>query len=374
MRIVHIFTGLNTGGAEMMMYKLLESNSISRNGMILSLLSNGEMEPRFKSLGMSVKSLGMSRGRFSLAKFIKLIKILKKEKPDLVSTWLYHADLVGGLAGRLLNIPVCWNVGASAASLTTLSKGTKFVIRICAFLSSWIPVKIIFNSKSGLRDHVALGYKSDKCEVIPNGFNLELFKPDGESRKSIRKEINVSGDCKLVGIIGRYDPIKNHEGFIKACSIVAKTQKNAHFIMVGTGIDDKNKNILRHIEESGIKEKIHLLGLRQDIPRITSSLDVLVCPSWGEAFPNVVGEAMSCGVPCVVTDVGDSAYVVQDTGIVVPSGNTDALAEGILKIINLPKKQWKALSQSARKKIMDNYEIGNIGKHFEALYRKLQKS
>lgn len=357
----------------MMMYKLLESNSVSRKGMILSLLSNGEMEPRFKALGINVKSLGMKRGRFSILKFIELVKILRKEKPDLISTWLYHADLIGGLAGRLLNIPVCWNVGASAASLTTLSKKTKFVIKICAFLSSWIPNKIIFNSKSGLRDHVDFGYKSGICEVIPNGFNLKLYKPDEKARKSFRNEIHVPQNSRLVGMIGRYDPIKNHEGFIKACSLVAKAQKNVYFVLVGSGNDEMKQKITRWVQESGTREKFFLLGLRQDIARISASLDVLVCPSWGEAFPNVVGEAMACGVPCVVSDVGDSPEIIKGSGIVIPPGNIEALAQGILKIIQLPKKQWQSLSNSARKKITDEYEIGYIGKHFEKLYASFIK-
>lgn len=372
MRIAFIITGIQVGGAEMMLYKLIKNRKNLSNSFVLSLTGGGAMEEKFLSLGVPVITLNMKR-KFIFSEFTKLIKILKKEKPQLVSTWMYHANLIGGLAAKILKIPVCWNVRASGASLLKTSIGTKIVVKLCAFLSSLIPDRIVYNSEAGASDHVAMGYDKKVTEVIPNGFDLDLFKPDQKSKKAVRTELGLSENDKLVAMVGRYNPIKNSESFIEAAGLVSKKRKEIHFVMVGLGNDQGNDVLTASIKKAQLNGRIHLLGLRKDVAQLMASFDVLVCPSWGEGFPNVIGEAMACGVPCVVTDVGDSAKIVGDYGVVVPSGSVTKLAEGILEIAGLPALKKKVMGQKARNRIKTVYEMNKTGERFEALYQEIIK-
>lgn len=373
--ITHIITGLNTGGAETMLYKLLSNIDRTKfEPKVLSLTDIGSIGKKIEKLGISVKALDMKRGVPDPRYVFRLAAILKKEKPDLVQTWMYHADLIGGLAAKLVrNIPIVWNIRHSNLDPEGNKKTTILTAKACAKLSKTIPKKIICCSEASFKVHSELGYEEEKMIVIPNGFDLDDFKPDAEARYSVRRELSIPDDAAIIGMVARFDPQKDHKNLINAAGVLCKSNKNIHFILCGDGITNDNKQLAKWIQEHNLQVNFHLLGRRADIARITTAFDIASSSSYGEGFPNVVGEAMTCEVPCVVTNVGDSAYIVGDTGIVVPPKNPLAMAKAWEKLIKLPAEERKILGKLARKRIEDNFEINFIANQYMELYNQLLK-
>jgi glycosyltransferase involved in cell wall biosynthesis len=220
--------------------------------------------------------------------------------------------------------------------------------------------------------HVAAGYHAKKMQVIPNGFDLVRFRTDGEARHALRTALGVAAETPLVGLMARYDAQKNHAGFIEAAAMIHRQLPAVHFVLAGGGIDENNHALTEEIQAHGLRQCIHLLGRRDDMPHLMAALDVLASSSsYGEAFPNVLGEAMACGVPCVVTDVGDSAEIVGDTGRVVQSGDMAGLARYIVELLCLLPEQKLAMGKKARERVEKNYEIGLVVKHYEVFYEQL---
>ena len=217
--------------------------------------------------------------------------------------------------------------------------------------------------------HTALGYDPEKMVVIPNGFDLDLFKPDLEGGASIRQELGIPEDTMLIGLAGRFDPQKDHHNFIKAAALLPKEILNVQFLLCGDDITWGNRELAQWIDEAGLHRCFHLLGRRNDISRIMTALDIASSSSYGEGFPNVVGEAMACGTPCVVTDVGDSALIVGDTGIVVPPGDPDALALAWKELNEIGKDKRRELGCDARLRIRENFSLPSVVKQYEDLYK-----
>lgn len=208
--------------------------------------------------------------------------------------------------------------------------------------------------------------------VVPNGFDLARFKPDAGARRAVRAELGVGDDTPLVGLIGRFDLQKNHAGFFEAAGGLHRRLPAVHFVLAGKGIDGGNRDLMRMVEAAGVRHVTRLIGLRSDIPRLMAALDVLASSSsYGEAFPNVLGEAMACGVPCAVTDVGDSAYIVSDTGRVIRSGDMAGLAGALEELLGLPPAERTVLGERARVRVAEHFEIGQVVKRYEAFYEEL---
>ncbi len=377
MKVTFITTGLGTGGAEMMLYKLLLRLDRSRfTPVVISLREKMEVLPRIEALGVPVHVIGMRPGVPNPFKALALVNLLRRIGPDVVQTWMYHADLLGGVAARLTGCRnVVWGIRQSNHDPKMMSAMTLWVVKVCAALSSRVPSRIVSCSRRAAEIHVALGYRADKMTVIPNGFDLSCFRPDEDARLSVRSELGLAADTPLVGLIARFDPQKNHLGFIEAAAEIRRQLPAVHFLLAGTGIDERNAVLTAAItSRRGLASHFHLLGRRDDVPRLMAALDVLASSSYGEAFPNVLGEAMACGVPCVVTDVGDSAEIVGNTGRVVHSGDMVGLAEQILVLLRRGPDQKIALGHSARARVEANYEIGHVVRLYEALYKQLLES
>lgn len=374
MRVLHIITGLATGGAEMMLFKLLERLDRERyRPMVISLTTMGDIGPRIAALGISVQAMGMTSGLPSPSDFLRLVRQVRQLQPDIVHTWLYHADLLGGLAARLAGVTaVCWGVRSSNLDPDKTSWTTRAVRRLCALLSPVIPQRILVNSDTARQIHVALGYSAEKIEVVPNGFDLSRFKPDERARDRLRAELRLPGEALLVGMIARFDPLKNHFGFISAMAAVCKNIGHVRLIMAGKDVDWNNDVLVQAIRAAGLQENVCLLGLRDDIPEVMAALDILACPSHAEAFPNVVGEAMACGVPCVATDVGDCAYIIGDTGRVVPVGDMDAFGVTTEMLLRLPREQREVLGTRARQRIASMFGIGSVVLRYEKTYEYMR--
>lgn len=376
--ILHIITGLNTGGAETMLYKLLtKADRTAFYPEVISLTSVGPIGEKIKALGIEVQALGMSRGVPDPRSIFRLGRLLRQKRPHLIQTWMYHADLIGGLAAKLAGgVPVIWGIRHSNLDPEGNKRTTIWTAKACARFSNRLPNKIICCSEASKRVHAKLGYNSQKMIVIPNGFELSSFVPDPEAKLSVRKELNIPDDALIIGLVARYDPQKDHQNFIQAVSIlkdhIFRTQYKIHFMLCGEGVTWENRKIAEPIEKTGLRQQFHLLGRRDDMPRLTAAMDIASSSSsYGEGFPNVVGEAMSCEVPCVVTDVGDSALIVGDTGYVVPPRDSKALAQTWIKLIEMGHEGRKKLGMAARERIMENFNLENIVDRYETLYKEI---
>jgi glycosyltransferase involved in cell wall biosynthesis len=357
----------------MMLFKVLERLDRQRfSPHVISLTTLGDLAPRIVALGIPVEAMGMRPSITGWLNFFRLVRLLKRLHPDVVHTWMYHADLLGGLAARLAGISaVGWCIRNSNLDKDKTKFLTRAVVGLCALISKWVPSRILSCSEKARQVHVAHGYAAEKMVVVPNGFDLTRFKPDNDARHRIRAELGITEQTPLVGLIGRFDPQKNHAGFFEAAVVLHREMPQVHFVLIGNGIDINNAALMQAITHAGVLANTHLLGLRNDIPELMAALDVLASSSYGEAFPNVLGEAMACGVPCAVTDVGDSAYIVGDTGRVVASGDMHGLAAALGDLLALPLPEKAALSERARARVAEHFEIGGVVRRYEKFYESL---
>ena len=376
LKIVHLITDLDTGGAEMMLYKLLSAIDRQRfASQVISLLPLGPVAEKISSLGIQVDTLNLERGIQGPLAFLRAVRALKKNRPDILQTWLYHADLLGLLAGRMAGIrKITWNLRCSNMELENYNRTTSLAIKACARLSRF-PDAVITNACSAREFHKKLGYRARRFEVIPNGFDLDHFKPSNTKRQETREGLGLNDDSPCIGFVARFDPMKDHRTFIRAAGMVLEKMPLARFVLCGDGITPENDALAGYLLEAGIKGQVLLLDRRENVADIMACLDIAVSSSaYGEGFPNVVGEAMACGVPCVVTDVGDSADIVGDTGLVIRPKDADALAKAILKLLRLPERERKVLGDQARQRIADTFSLAAVVGQYESFYLDLKES
>jgi len=373
-KILHVITGLDVGGAELGLLRLLSRLGPLYRSQVVSLSNVGIVGKRIQEFGVPVHALGMRPAIPNPFAIIHLAGMMKRLRPDLVHTWMYHADLIGGLAARLAGFQaLAWAIRNGNLPVDKTKWSTRAVMRVCAKLSRRLPVRIISCSYAALAIHVALGYDESRFVVIPNGFDLLRFQPNPKARLEVRRELGVSPNSFVVGFVARFDPQKNHRVFFKAAGILHAKRPDVHFFLIGAGIELGDPKLAEWTKSNRVENVVHLLGLRDDVPRLTASFDIATSCSWSEAFPNALGEAMACGVPCVATDVGDSAYIVGDTGLIVKPGDPDALAEAWLKLEALSIEERDALGECARKRVAENFELGSVVSRYEAFYDELAR-
>jgi glycosyltransferase involved in cell wall biosynthesis len=373
-KIVHVISGLGPGGAEIMLLELIrQSASSAFDPMVVNLSYVGGLIPEFEKIGIPVVTLGMGRGIPDPRVIFRLRSLLRREKAAVVQTWMYHANLIGGVAARMAgSIPVAWGIHHTDLSPDYIKRPTLMVAKACVPLSRRIPSSIVCVAETSRRVHADLGYDTSKIVVIPNGFDTDRFRPDPEARTQLRVELGLPAETKLVGILARFHPQKDHKNFVDAAAIVAEHHADAHFVLCGWDVDEKNAQLVDWIAASGFQNRFHLLGRRADTPRIAAAMDVIALSSQsGEAFPLVIGEAMSCGVPCAVTDVGDSRLIVGDLGRVAPPKNPLALASAIEELLVLTPEERTRVAQACRRKIADNFSLQEIARRYDSLWREI---
>ncbi len=363
MKIMHVIGSVNVAGAETMLYKLVGAQlGPDRLVHVVSLTDTGPIGSRIEALGVPVTALGMKRGRVSVAGLVRLVRLMAREKPDLVQTWMYHSDLIGGIAAKMLGIRVIWGVRHEHSHrdkpLTRLTR------RVCSLLSTWIPESIVFNSESSLRGHVRAGYATRKVVVIPNGFDLATFHPDPRARTEVRRELGIPDDAPLVGLVARYHPDKDHRTFAAAATRVRARCGAVHFLLCGEGTEPSNRELSALLDGHGLRPAVHALGKRSDLPRLYAALDVACLSSRTESFPNVIGEAMACGTPCVATECGAVREMIGDTGRVVPVGDPEAFAAAVLELVEMAPEEREALGRTARARVSELYGLESVARRF----------
>jgi len=372
-RVCHVITGLGTGGAEMMLYKLVRSLDPDRiASRVVSLGARTPLADRIADLGVPVTTLDM-RGPFSPrlpGAIRRLTAVIRDWRPDVVQGWMYHGNIAAQIAARLAGSSAAthWNVRQTVYRLRDNSLPTMAVIKAGAWMSRGVD-RVIYNSRTSRAQHAALGYADDRALIIPNGFDCAEFTPNPAMRATLRAELGLAPDATIVGHVARYHPMKDHATLVRAAAIVARRHPTTHWVLAGTDVTRANNALREQIAALGLTERVHLLGERRDVAAITCGFDVACSSSaWGEGFPNVIGEAMACGISCVATDVGDSRWVLGDCGRVVPRGDAEALANAIAELISAGGDKRRALGSRARDRVCSEFAIERVAEQYESLY------
>jgi glycosyltransferase involved in cell wall biosynthesis len=361
MQILHIITDFDDGGAQAVLYRFITADTENVHHVI-SLMSLGWYGKRVTELGVRVEALNMPKGTISLAGLTKLYQLIRQIDPDIIQTWMYHSDLIGSIMAKMAgkNV-VIWGIHNSNLDPTKTSTMTRSIARSCAFLSGKMPEKIISCSQEGVRVHVALGYQQQKMVVVPNGYDVSEFSPSADTRSELRHQWQIAADTTLFGMVARWDPQKDHANLIAALAqLKAQDLASWHCVLVGSNLSEDNQVLVTLLEEHDVRDRVSLLGIRTDIPAVMNALDLHILPSaYGEAFPNVVAEAMACGTPCVVTAVGDTALIVGDTGWVVPAKNASLLATAMSQAVKEMSEPlvWTVRKSACRGRIKENFNL-----------------
>ena len=373
MRILHVITGLATGGAERALYNTLAAGlSDSLDCQVVSLSDEGVYGERIRGLGVPVHALGMRRGVPSPGSVRQLRRLVRDVRPDLIQGWMYHGNLAASVAEWLAaeRTAMAWNVRHCLYDISLEKPMTRQVIRANRLLSER-PDAIVYNSNLSLEQHSDFGISRHRSQVIPNGFDLDVFRPDADTRRAQRDALGILPDARVVGYVGRFHAAKDQANLFRAAAEIAAKHPDVRFLIAGRRVDTSNP-ALAGIVPVELEDRFAFLGERSDVQVLMQAMDVLCLSSaWGEAFPNVLGEAMASGVPCVATDVGDSRLIVGDTGVIVPPRDQKALANGLMSILSRPIEQRRALGDAARERIHERYSLSRIVNMYEALYERL---
>lgn len=369
--VLHVISGLQMGGAETALLRLIVS---SRNGKcsheVFSLTLGGAMLERFRDANVKVTVFDFKHS--PLSEFMRLIRLLRARRPDIVQTWMYHGDLIGGLAARLSGIRnVIWGIRTTDITVGGASRATAMARNLCAKLSGLIPRKIVCAADAARRAHITVGYAAKCMVVVPNGFDLARLAASHNARNELRKQCGIADGEIVIGSLGRFNPAKDHHTFVKAAGGLAQKHADVRFLLIGPGLDADNAQLMEWIRETGYAGRFVLLGQRSDIAACYSAMDVFCLHSRTEGFPNVVGEAMAMGVPCVVTDVGDAAMLIADTGVVVPRSNPAALAGGLGELIRMSANERMHLGMKAKNRIHAEFTVERMRERFESIYQEL---
>ena len=369
--IVHVIPSLRVGGAETMLSNTLDRNTCNKH-VVICFITMGNIGERLQDKGFQIHVLGV-KGILSFpGAFIRLIKVIKKYNPDIVQTWMYHANLIGGLAARLSgNRNVLWGIRTTDAIGVRSSKASKFIRRLNAWASHWLPSKIICVAKAARESHIKAGYSSLKMLVIPNGFDIERLRIDPTMRENYRISNGVENSDLVLGSLGRFHAEKDHHTFIRACDILLREYKQLRILLVGRDLDKNNAQLLEWINATGSADRFILMGEAADVVPCLSAMDIFCLHSRNEGFPNVLGEAMAMGLPCVATNVGDSSVLMGESGFLVDKEDSEALANSIMGMIEIGKSNRLELGKKGTSRIKSEYSIDHAVKMFDDLYLSL---
>lgn len=376
-RVVHITTNLTSSGSSSMLYKLMAHTDRNRfDPMVITLDNEGEFIDKIIAHGIPVYTFNMSRSLSSSWHILRLARLLRKLEPDVLQGWMYHGNLAASLASKMLTKQpiLLWNVRQTIYNLQQEPRTTRWAISFSQRLAN-TPDRILYNSWLAENQHVALGYDEQKSQIVGNGFDLQLFAPNEYSREIMRQKLDIPQDGIVIGMIAHYRPTKNHALFIEAAHLLGLHNSNVHFMLVGENVTHSNPEITKLFERfPNLQGKIHLLGKRQDIPALLNAMDMFsLTASRGDGFPNAIGEAMACGVPCIATDVGDTALLINKTGQILQDVTPSSLAFAWQEWINAGEIWRKEQGKLARQRIRKHYAIQDICAQYQDIYASLDQ-
>jgi glycosyltransferase involved in cell wall biosynthesis len=370
MRVAFVVSGLLTGGAEMMLYKLLKAVPRDRvEPLVICLGDRGRPADLIEGVGVRIVGLGLNdRKHLSLVRpVLRARRELRAFRPALVCGWMPHGNVAAWLLSKYLGVPLVWSV-RQTLNLEQERPLTRIIIRAAARLSR-TPKRIIYVSGVAREQHRAIGYHDENGQVLPNGFELDEFRRDEVQRARMRAELGVTDATCVIGHLARYHPQKDQLGLIAAARRVVAEEPNVLFVLAGMALNDRNVALANAVRESRLERHIRLMGETTCPETLLSAFDLFCLPSaWGEGFPNAVGEAMACELPCVVTRVGESPDLVDDTGLVVDPGDREALARAVLQLVRIGRIGRARLGVSARERIAERFSLPEVAGRYVELF------
>jgi glycosyltransferase involved in cell wall biosynthesis len=367
--VVHVISGLRLGGAELSLLRLVRAQSGIRNHVI-ALRRGGPLRSQLEQAGATVVEIEGENNRASWRNWRAAVRDVRRRQPHIVHGWMYAGN-VAAVALRRLAWPrarLVWNVRASLTGLETFGRRTRWSITVSRLLSRFADATV-FNSHTGMTEHVAHGFDGRRGVVIANGYDTSRLRPNPDARERLRAELGIGPQTVLVANVARFDPMKDHATLLRA--VAALPACDARFMLIGPDVTVANPFFEAQLRELRLHARVMLLGERRDIVDLLSASDLFCLSSYTEGLPNAVAEAMACGVPCVATDVGDVAQLVGDTGIVVPPRDPDALARALLAMIEAPREQRAAQGARARQRIIEEFELTRMISQYDSLYSRL---
>ncbi len=375
-RVCSIINGTGgEGGAERMLQRVIRhGNTPEFEHLVLSIKNFQQVAEELTAEGIDVQSLNVQADYYKLPKAVlQLTSRIRRFKPDVVQSWMYMADFFGGISSHLAapSTPMIWTIRHSTLDPAIDSRALRGCAAGCARLSRRVPSRIVLNSHAAVPIHAAAGYDESKMQIVPNGFDVSRFAPSEQLRLETRTRLGIPENAPVIGRVARFHANKDHLTFLKAATIVLKQRPDARFLICGEPQTISSAQVQHDIDSSGLTDAAQLVELQSDIVPLNCAFDVATCSSITEAFPNVIGEAMSCGVPCVSTDVGDAAMIIGETGRVVPAQEPQQFAEALLEILQLPVVNRRQLGAAARRRIVNNLELTHATGMFLDLWREL---
>lgn len=373
LRVVHVISGLGQGGAETVLHRLVTAPSQASRNTVISLGDEGVFGARLRAAGVAVHCLNMRPGRLSPAGVWRLYRLLRQLGPDVVQTWMYHADLLGGVVARLAGIrAVSWGIRNSGANLRQGSRSARALAWVCARFSGLVPGVIVSCAQDASLRHQQWGYRADRMLVIPNGYDLSRWQARPQARIDLRANWGLTADTPLIGSVARWNPLKDHANLLRAFALSLAAHPDLRCVLVGLGMDDANAELAALLASLNLRDKVILLGPRDDVPDIMSAIDAHVLSSCAEGFPNVVAEAMAAGALCVVTDVGDAAKIVDGEGWVAPPRNPAALSEAVNQAVaTLGTPQASLRAQRGHDRVRHEYSLDNMVAAYQTVWQRL---
>lgn len=372
-RTLHVITGLGRGGAEAMLVKMADTmRSFGVESSVVSVKDRGPLADELERRAIPVESLHLDRVARLPGALTQLRAIVAKVRPDIVQGWMYHGNLLSSWAGKTGGLPVVWGIRQSLYRIDTERRVTRAVIRLGAALSGH-PSAIVYNSDLGRTHHVRAGFRADRAEIIPNGFNTDAFQPDLVQRGLFRARWGVTDDHDVVLLPARWHPVKDHITFLEAARLIADRRPSVRFVLAGTGVDGQNASLVARVRAQGLEPYCVLMGEVGAMAGVYAASDLVCLSSINEGFPNVLGEALATEVPCVTTDVGDARIIVGDAGRVVPPRNPSAMADACLELLEGGREVRGRLGAAGRTRVLQEYRVERVAERFADLYCRLLK-
>ena len=369
--VLHVISGLGPGGAESVLFRLATRAQLAEHEVIC-LGPRDWYSERLEEHGIRVHHVDIRSPFAALKGLWRLYRLMKGSAAEVVQCWMYRANLVGGVCGRLAGKPVIWNIRCSDVHLYPAT--TRLLAKTGGFLARWLPQHVLNCSISSRLEHARIGYDSAPSDVIPNGYDPAHFYPDRAARAITRRSLGIGPKIFLLGTIGRWDVQKAYPILFRALRLLRDRGVQMRLLLAGRGLDSTNSDLARIADESDCKDIVLSLGYRSDAANIARALDLHVLASFTEGFPNVVAETMLSGTPNVVTDVGDSSLIVGDTGWIVTAADPVALADAIERAYrewSSERARWTNRRRAVRQRIKDKFSLEQMVDAYEGLWQQI---